>query len=314
MMIKRKCHLITLISVVSILFVWLIISMILNRLEYKTPPLMVFESDINQYFNVSITKARIPRIIHQIYKTHEVPARWNSTVNSVVEMNKNDFKYRRWSDAEMHEFVKEYEYEFYINTYTKYSYNIQRVDSFRYVLMYHIGGIYIDMDNGCNRPFIDLINTLESLDSSTMELAAFPQQESFGVESDFLISSAYHPFYRQLISRLPLFNHNYILHFWTVLLSAGPIYVSIQERLYYSSKQSVIRLLDYSVVRPMFIRKENGFTWIHQDAHILFYFSKKIDLILLCSKISLFFFISFALTKWYRRQRKLNFGYFSSNK
>jgi mannosyltransferase OCH1-like enzyme len=266
---------------------------------------MVYESDIYRYSNRTfIQRRRIPLIIHQTYETHHVPSIWNSTVNSVIEKNFNDFKYRRWSHVEMAEFVKSNEPEFYFKTYIKYKYEMQRIDSFRYVLMHHLGGIYIDMDNGCNRPFKDLINTLESLDPDAIHLAAFPRRESFGVESDFLISSIGHPLYRQLISRLHLFNHNYILHFWTMLISAGPIYVSIQERLFTSSRQSVVRLLDFSVFRPMFIRKENGFTWIRRDAHILFYLDAKSEIIFWYCKIFLSIFILFILIKLWKQNRK----------
>jgi mannosyltransferase OCH1-like enzyme len=172
---------------------------------------MLYASDIYRYENVSFSKIRIPRLIHQTYKTHDIPSFWNSTVNSVIEMNKNDFKYRRWSDIEIDKFVKQYEPKFYYKTYKNYRYQIQRVDSFRYVLMYHIGGIYIDMDNGCNRPFKDLVVALESLDPDAVHLTALPRSPKFGVDNDFLISSVNHPFYRQLISRLDLFNNNYIL-------------------------------------------------------------------------------------------------------
>lgn len=289
---------------IFLLIIYIIYSIILRKLEYKSAPLMVYESDVQKYFNETLRKRRIPLIIHQTYESHNVPSIWNSTVNSVMKKNAKIFEYRRWSHTEMAEFVKEKEIEFYSKTYVKYRYEMQRIDSFRYVLMYHIGGIYLDMDNGCNRPLIDLINTLECLDKDAIYLSAFPRRQAFGVESDLLISSVNHPLYRQLINRLHLFNHNYILHFWTMLLSAGPIYVSIQERLFTRSEQSVVRLLDYSVFRPMFIYKENGFQWIRRDAHMLFYLGRKSEIIYPYFKIFLLIFILFIIIKWFRQKRQ----------
>lgn len=274
-------------------------------LEYQSSLLMISHSDVNHFCNQTNQRIRIPRIIHQTYETHQVPSKWNATVNSVMEMNKNEFEYRRWSHTEMDEFVKKHEYEFYTNIYVKYRYQMQRIDSFRYVLMYYIGGIYVDMDNGCNRRFIDLLNTLENLDPNVNDIACFPRRAPFGVESDFIISSRKHPFYRQLISNLGLFNRDYYFHFWTMLASAGPVYVSIQKLIFFSSKESIIRLLHFDVFRPIFIRKENGLTWVQDDFEFLLYIGKFVDQIIWCVKRIGIVFIIFMLIKWFRKRAKI---------
>jgi hypothetical protein len=164
------------------------------------------------------------------------------------------------------------------------------------------------MDNGCNRPFKDLLATLEALDPDSPHLAAFPQSEAFGVETDLLISTAGHPLYKQLISRLHLFNHDFLLHFWTILVSAGPIYVSIQERLYSSLPQrEIVRILDYNVFQPMFIWKSKGHTWIAGDAHFLFYISAKADYIRFYLEIFTIALIIFLLIRWYRLRKNNNY-------
>src|SRR5690349_12204286 len=123
MMNKRKCNMII---ILIILIIYLIYYIIVKTLDYDFPPLMVYESDVHRYFNVSLKRRRIPLIIHQTYQTHEVPSIWNSTVNTVIEKNQNIFQYRRWSHDEMSAFVKEKEPKFYSSTYIKYSYEMQR--------------------------------------------------------------------------------------------------------------------------------------------------------------------------------------------
>jgi mannosyltransferase OCH1-like enzyme len=274
---------------------------------------MVYETDVNKYANSNATRSRIPRVIHQIMaytKTwaHEVPSTWNASYRSVLAKNVGDFEHHLWTDEEIHMFIQKHEPEFYKNTYITYKYDMQRVDSFRYVLLYHFGGIYVDMDNGCNRPFKDLITTLEALDPNSPHLAAFPRSEAFGVETDLLISTAGHPLYKQLISRLHLFNHYFLFHFWTILVSAGPIYVSIQERLYSSLPQrETVRILDYNVFQPMFIWKSKGHTWIGGDAPFLFYISAKADYILFYWKIFTVTLIVFLLIRWYRLKKNNNY-------
>jgi mannosyltransferase OCH1-like enzyme len=157
------------------------------------------------------------------------------------------------------------------------------------------------MDNGCNRPFKDLLATLEALDSHSPHLAAFPRSLAFGVETDLLIATAGHPLYKKLISRLHLFNHYYLFHFWTILVSTGPIYASIQERLFSTSSQrDTVRILDYDVFQPMFIWKSKGHTWIGRDAAFLFYISAKGGCILYYFKLSTIGLVILLLIRWYK--------------
>lgn len=115
--------------------------------------------------------------------------------------------------------MREHEPDFYWSTYVIYPYPIRRVDAFRYVLMFYIGGIYIDMDMGCKRLFHELVATFEALDPDSLHLAAFPVTTAPPVEIEFMISTPGNPIYKQFISRLHLFNHYFIIPFWTVLMS-----------------------------------------------------------------------------------------------
>ena len=116
-----------------------------------------------------------------------------------------------------------------------------------------------------------------------------------------MIATPGHPLYKKLISRLHLFNHYFLFHFWTILISAGPVYVSIQERLFSSTSQrDTVRILDYDVFQPMFISKAKGHTWIGRDASFLFYISAKSDYILYFFKVFTIGLIILLLIRWYR--------------
>ena len=95
---------------------------------------------------------RIPRLIHQTWKNSIIPARWNLSVQSVRQLNADHFEYRLWTDEEIHDFVREKEPDLYANTFLTYSYDIQRVDAFRYVLLIiWVVSILIWMLDVCNR-------------------------------------------------------------------------------------------------------------------------------------------------------------------
>ncbi len=313
----RRWYIVAYIYLVTLVIIWLTSQIIRYAWQNRSPPRMLYDKDVVKYANSNSTRPRIPRVIHQIMaytKTwgQDVPQQWNASYQSVLAQNVGEFEHHLWTDEEMHMFIQKHEPEFYKNTYITYKYDMQRVDSFRYVLLYHFGGIYVDMDNGCNRPFKDLLATLEALDPDSPHLAAFPRSEAFGVETDLLISTAGHPLYKQLISRLYLFNHYFLFHFWTILVSAGPIYVSIQERLFSSSPQrETVRILDYNVFQPMFIWKSKGHTWIGRDASFLFFISAKADYLICYFKIFTVCLVILLLIRWYRSKKNGNSGLYS---
>ena len=169
----------------------------------------------------------------------------------------------------IHLFVKK-EPDLYVNTFLTYSYDIQRVDAFRYVLLYHLGGVYIDLDIGCLKPLNSLLDTLEELDSKSMHLAALPATKPSGVSNDFMISTKGHPFFSQLMSRLSLFNHNYIIYYLTVMLSAGPLFVSLNERSFdTSSQESPVRILDEEIYGRSYLWFAGGNSWHGRDGLLI---------------------------------------------
>lgn len=259
-----------LLCLLILLVIGLMYGAIRNATQRRSIRKYIHMNDVILYGNETRARRRVPRIIHQTYRTHNIPSRWNRTVHSVIKRNSDQFEYYLWSDEEMNAFVRKHEFDFYQHTYTKYPYSIQRVDAFRYVLMFHRGGIYIDMDNGCNRAFKELVVTVESLDPDASHLAVFPVTEASDVDIDFIISTAGHPIFKQMISRLHLFNHYFLLPFWTVFLSTGPIFASIQEHFFEGSQKVAVRIMDADVYRPYFVWKENGGTWFTLDAGILF--------------------------------------------
>ncbi len=240
----------------------------------RSPKLFLTELDLVAFKQKDYTNSnyqrRIPRIIHQTWKNSSIPPRWNLTVKSVLELNADQFEYRLWTDADMHEFVREKEPELYVNTFLTYWYDIQRVDAFRYVLLYHVGGVYIDMDTGCSKSLDILLDVLEGLDPQSTHLAGLPATEPIGVSNDFMISTKGHPLFGQLISRLSLFNHNYIVYTLTVMLSAGPLYLSSNERLFdTSSGTASVRIIEGKVYSPLFLWFSGGSSWHGRDAQVI---------------------------------------------
>ena len=66
------------------------------------------------------------------------------------------FEITIWDAEDGYEFLSEH-YPWILPTYNGYVYPIQRVDALKYFLLYHFGGVYMDMDIACRRPLEPLL-------------------------------------------------------------------------------------------------------------------------------------------------------------
>lgn len=97
----------------------------------------------------------IPRIIHQTWKTNEIPERWRSWQQSWRDRHP-DYAYRYWTDADNREFMALH-YPDYLDVYDGHKLGVHRADMVRYFILRHFGGIYADMDFEALKPLDPLL-------------------------------------------------------------------------------------------------------------------------------------------------------------
>lgn len=92
-------------------------------------------------------KTRIPKIIHQIWLGGELPAKYRRLQKSWKEHHP-DWEYRLWTDADLptFPFVNRERFEKAVNI-------GERADILRYEILNRYGGLYVDTDFECVRPF-----------------------------------------------------------------------------------------------------------------------------------------------------------------
>ncbi len=100
------------------------------------------------------SKVKIPKLIMQTWKTHNVPEHWKSSPSSIKKYMP-DWKYVLIDDDKAGEIVEKYFPDF-ADKYYSFEYPIMRVDAFRYIWMYLYGGVYMDLD-------IEITHSLEDL-------------------------------------------------------------------------------------------------------------------------------------------------------
>ncbi len=89
----------------------------------------------------------IPKIIHLLCKTSEIPSRYEEYVRLMFNLHP-DWKFYLYNDEQMEQIVKS-EFSELLTIYRAYTCNIQRVDFFRIIIMYMVGGFYMDLDICC---------------------------------------------------------------------------------------------------------------------------------------------------------------------
>ncbi|KAJ3342053.1 hypothetical protein HDU83_006352 [Entophlyctis luteolus] len=98
---------------------------------------------------------QIPRIIHQSWKTRDIPEKYLNWTNT-WRIHNPDYKYMIWSDSDNREMIKE-DFPWFLSTFDSYEDPIMRADASRIFYMYKYGGVYADLDFECLKPLDPLL-------------------------------------------------------------------------------------------------------------------------------------------------------------
>ena len=101
----------------------------------------------------------IPRIIHQTWKSRDIPKHLRGYQESWLHKHP-DWEYRLWDDAANEALIAEHYPEF-LDYYRRATPRILGVDMVRLAYLHRYGGIYADLDYESLRPLDDLLNTTQ---------------------------------------------------------------------------------------------------------------------------------------------------------
>lgn len=173
---------------------------------------------------------QIPRIIHQTYKTVDLPERWRGTPAAWKRLHP-DWEYMFWTDEKNRELIRRVDPEF-LPHYDNYKYPIQRADAVRYYILKHYGGIYVDLDIICNNSFEPIFRYLER---GNKETGLFRSANSFlynySLTNGMMISIPHSAFFDRVISTMKdrasstSFRLYHLLPHTTIMKTTGPCLV-----------------------------------------------------------------------------------------
>ena len=166
---------------------------------------------------------KIPRIIHFIWfknlyssenRASDIPTSGSNAPELCRKYNP-DYEIHVWNATAARDLF-EAEYAWFLPTYDSYAHPIQRVDAFKYFLLWHYGGVYMDLDISCRR----------ALDPLLEFPAWFPRASPLGVNNDLMASAARHPLMEKMTKSLKSRNKWLFFSYVTVFWSTGPKFTS----------------------------------------------------------------------------------------
>jgi len=161
-------------------------------------------------------------------------------------------------------------YPWFLETFDGYPYPIQRADAIRYFVLHHFGGVYIDLDDGCNR----------SLDPLLAYPAWVRRTVPTGISNDAMGAIPRHPFFLKAIDSLTDYNRRWPLPYITVMASTGPLYLSIIWRHYNNANpegSDRVRILfpdEYNNHPWSFFTHHLGNSWHRTDVKVIFWLGR----------------------------------------
>ena len=121
----------------------------------------------------------IPKIIHQTWRSTTLPDVLDNILKHNININK-DFEFKLWSHApgepQIDNFLKKNYPDLY-KIFEKTKFGVQKGDISRLAILYHYGGIYIDLDILCIKSFEKLID----FDNDKLMMAYEPPEQTMKI-------------------------------------------------------------------------------------------------------------------------------------
>ncbi|KAL3904663.1 MAG: hypothetical protein SGPRY_011202 [Prymnesium sp.] len=154
------------------------------------------------------TAGGIPKIIHQMYRTDELPQEWADVPDMWATIHP-DYTYMLWTDEMLRELIAS-NYSWLLSTYDAYPYDTQRWDASRYAILHKYGGLYADLD----------LKPKERVDAMLRgQTLLLPHTPNIGLTNAIMASIPAHPFMYQALSDLPDYAHAwYHLYVWAMFM------------------------------------------------------------------------------------------------
>jgi mannosyltransferase OCH1-like enzyme len=208
-------------------------------------------------FEICYSDGSIPKFIHQVWGgEHPLPDNY-SLLSERWKQHYPQWQYKLWDDRRMCTFIENY-YPQYMEMYCSFPYHIQRWDAIRYLILYKMGGMYIDFDYESLEPIDELVKDKTCCFAMEPESHCRIFGKSMMLNNAMMLSIPAHPFMQKVIETVfskkwqqsvtaaaAYFSDEYCRKNHIVLHSTGPwMLMELYHQLSESEKKDVYLIPD----------------------------------------------------------------------
>jgi mannosyltransferase OCH1-like enzyme len=154
------------------------------------------EDEIDPVKIECLSQQKIPRVIYQTFETYDVPENMYKSIQTWKDLNQ-DYEHYYFNNNDRIEFIEKYFGKRVLNAYLTLIAGAFKADLWRCCILYEKGGIYVDSDMICLKPFREFININDEFIASRDD----PMSKSF-VCNGFIASRPKHPFLKEQIDAI----------------------------------------------------------------------------------------------------------------
>ncbi len=198
----------------------------------------------------------IPKIIHQIWYQGEdkIPSTYPNYTKSWKEKNP-DHKYIFWDKNKIVKLMKDH-YPTLYKKFNSYPKMIQKIDMAKYVILYHYGGAYVDVDSECIKPISDLLKyknmVLVQFNVNTFEkILSFGQIYGDVFQNGFIAGKKNHPFLKcciEILLKEDTKKKIYETGLKYVFRTTGP---GLLTKAFYKCPSKDVSIIPYNTIDPV---------------------------------------------------------------
>ena len=241
----------------------------IQELKYQIPAITQNKPDSMKFlqqklwsFNTEDGRLmKIPRIIHQLFDGPIGPPPNLLQLAETWKSKMPDWEYRFWNKQMMRDFVETACPDF-LSYYKSFPFDVQRWDAIRYLILYHIGGMYVDMDYECVQPLDVLLSGFTCCMGMEPTINSKIYNLPMIVSNALMASTRKHPFMAAIIEDMKT---NYYAYYGRIVESTGPFMTTRVYQQFRRKKE--VALLPADLVAPLTLREvmmwQTGIT--HQD-------------------------------------------------
>ena len=219
------------------------------------PPGYAFmKAKLLSFSSEAANRMKIPRIIHQIYEDPKGPSEELLAIAQTWKDKHPDWEYRFWNRTMINDFLESTCPDFYAY-YRAYPFNVQRWDAIRYLILYYIGGLYLDMDYECIEPMDVLLTDSACCMGMEPTVNCRIHLKPLIVGNALMAAAPKHKYFEQIIQDM---KDNFYSDYgkgdaMQIMETTGPFMVTrVYEQF---QKKSEITLLSADLIAPLSIKE-----------------------------------------------------------